>query len=209
MERKLYKHPSFGMLSISRIQGNSGYLFGSEIQAMNFIELKLSTATLERDLTSDHYRGEEQLFTIKMSPNQFSELITTMNIGEGVPVTIERVMREEIEQNSTMESKKSYTQSQFKQRMDNFLVEINKNQERAKEIIKKKNLSKDDQEQLNRHMEKINQEVKLNIPFFLRCFQEVMDKVVLDAKAEIDSALLHSVVEAGIKVLGIENPPKL
>lgn len=209
MERKLYKHPSFGMLSISRIQGNSGYLFGSEIQARNFIELKLSTATLERDLTSDWYHSEEELFIVKMSPNQFSELITTMNIGEGVPVTIERVMCEDVEQCSTIESKKSYTQAQFKQRMDNFLVEINKNQERAKEIIKKKNLSKDDQEQLNRHMEKINQEVKSNIPFFLGCFQEVMDKVVLDAKAEIDSALLHSVVEAGIKVLGIENPPKL
>ena len=41
-ERQDYKHPSFGMLSISRIHGQSGYLFGTEIQADNFIELTLS-----------------------------------------------------------------------------------------------------------------------------------------------------------------------
>ena len=47
-------------------------------------------------------------------------------------------------------------------------------------------------------------EVKSNIPFFAQCFQEVMDKVVLDAKTEIDNALLHAVVSAGIRVLGIK-----
>lgn len=52
-ERQDYKHPSFGMLSISRIHGQSGYLFGTEIQADNFIELTLSNASLERDLTND------------------------------------------------------------------------------------------------------------------------------------------------------------
>ena len=31
-----------------------------------------------------------------------------------------------------------------------------------------------------------------------------MDKVVLDAKTEIDSALLRVVVDAGIKALGID-----
>ena len=30
-----------------------------------------------------------------------------------------------------------------------------------------------------------------------------MDKVVLDAKTEIDNALMHAVVSAGIKVLGL------
>ena len=41
-EEKKHEHPSFGMLSLSRIHGKSGYLFGSEIQSDNFIELTLS-----------------------------------------------------------------------------------------------------------------------------------------------------------------------
>lgn len=51
-EEKEYEHPSFGMLSISRIHGQSGYLFGTEIQADNFIELTLSGSEYETRFNS-------------------------------------------------------------------------------------------------------------------------------------------------------------
>ena len=202
-ERKQYIHPSFGMLRFSRIHGRSGYLFGTEIQADNYIQLELSLGELQRDLSNDWYHDRDTMFRIKMSPNQFSELITTLNIGSGVPVTIEEVMGEKIEQCNDMESKKTYTHNQFKQRMAEFMSEINSKYKEAEQIINKKNLSKDDQEKLKWFYQRMSQEVKQNIPFFVKCFQEVMDKVVLDAKSEIDSALLHSVVSAGIEALGI------
>lgn len=88
-------------------------------------------------------------------------------------------------------------------RMAEFMSEINSKYKEAEQIINKKNLSKDDQEKLKWFYQRMSQEIKQNIPFFVKCFQEVMDKVVLDAKSEIDSALLHSVVSAGIEALGI------
>ena len=202
-EEKKYEHPSFGMLGLSRIHGKSGYLFGSEIQSDNFIELTLSEGEMNRELSNDWFFARKPLFKVKMSPNQFSELITTLNIGSGVPVTIEEVMGEKIEQCNDMESKKTYTHNQFKQRMAEFMSEINSKYKEAEQIINKKNLSKDDQEKLKWFYQRMSQEIKQNIPFFVKCFQEVMDKVVLDAKSEIDSALLHSVVSAGIEALGI------
>lgn len=60
----------------------------------------------------------------------------------------------------------------------------------------------------NECYDSIISEVKSNIPFFAKCFQEVMDKVVLDAKTEIDNALIHAVVSAGIKVLGLKEYEK-
>lgn len=202
-EEKKYEHPSFGMLGLSRIHGKSGYLFGSEIQSDNFIELTLSEGEMNRELSNDWFFARKTLFKVKMSPNQFSELITALNIGSGVPVTIEEVMGEKIEQCNDMESKKTYTHNQFKQRMAEFMSEINSKYKEAEQIINKKNLSKDDQEKLKWFYQRMSQEIKQNIPFFVKCFQEVMDKVVLDAKSEIDSALLHSVVSAGIEALGI------
>jgi len=202
-EEKKYEHPSFGMLGLSRIHGKSGYLFGSEIQSDNFIELTLSEGEMNRELSNDWFFARKPLFKVKMSPNQFSELITTLNIGSGVPVTIEEVMGEKIEQCNDMESKKTYTHNQFKQRMAEFMSEINSKYKEAEQIINKKNLSKDDQEKLKWFYQRMSQEIKQNIPFFVKCFQEVMDKVVLDAKSEIDSVLLHSVVSAGIEALGI------
>lgn len=54
-EEKKYEHPSFGMLSLSRIHGKSGYLFGSEIQSDNFIELTLSEGEMNRELSNDWF----------------------------------------------------------------------------------------------------------------------------------------------------------
>lgn len=204
MEKKIYKHPSFGMLSLSRIHGNSGYLFGSEIQSENFIELTLSEGEMNRDLTNDYFYGDKPLFKVKMSTNQFSELITALNAGSRVPVTIEQVLGENVEQCADMESKKTYTHNQFKQRMAELLVDINKRWKGIEKIIDKKTLTKDDQRELKLFYDKLTVEVKSNIPFFMRCFQETMDKVVLDAKTEIDSALLRVVIDAGIKALGID-----
>lgn len=203
-ERQDYKHPSFGMLRISRIHGQSGYLFGTEIQADNFIELTLSNASLERDLTNDWFHQGKTLFRVKMSPNQFAELMTNLNTSPGVPVTIEEVCGERIEQCSDMESKKDYTHRMFRQRMADWIADINKRSKEAERIINKKTLSKEDQRDLKLFYDSIICEVKSNIPFFAKCFQEVMDKVVLDAKTEIDNALMHAVVSAGIKVLGIK-----
>lgn len=207
-ERQDYKHPSFGMLSISRIHGQSGYLFGTEIQADNFIELTLSNASLERDLTNDWFHQGKTLFRVKMSPNQFAELMTNLNTSPGVPVTIEGVCGERIEQCSDMESKKDYTHRMFRQRMANWIADINKRSKEAERIINKKTLTKDDQRDLKLFYDSIISEVKSNIPFFAKCFQEVMDKVVLDAKTEIDNALMQAVVSAGIKVLGLKEYEK-
>lgn len=207
-ERQDYNHPSFGMLSISRIHGQSGYLFGTEIQADNFIELTLSNASLERDLTQDWFHQGKTLFRVKMSPNQFAELMTNLNTSPGVPVTIEEVCGERIEQCSDMESKKDYTHRMFRQRMANWIADINKRSKEAERIINKKTLTKDDQRELKLFYDSIISEVKSNIPFFAKCFQEVMDKVVLDAKTEIDNTLMHAVVSAGIKVLGLKEYEK-
>ena len=203
-EEKTYEHPSFGMISLGRVHGKSGYLFGTEIQSDNFIELTLSKAILKRDLTNDWFHEKETLFKVKMSPNQFSELMTNLNTSPGIPVTIEQINGEWVEQCTDMESKKEFTHKMFRQRMANWIADINKRSKEAEQIINKKTLSKDDQFKLKFFYESMISEVKNNIPFFAKCFQEVMDKVVLDAKTEIDSAMLHAITKAGMEALGMD-----
>ena len=200
-DEKIYEHPSFGMLRFSRINGRSGYLFGSEIQADNYIQLELSNGEMKRDLTDDKFYAKKNLFRVKMSSNQFAELITTLNYGSGVPCTIEYIGNDIIEQCDTIKSRKTQTQEQFKQRLANFMVEMNHQYSDIQKIISSGNLSKENKKKLIWFYEKVQQEIKSNIPFFLRCFQESMDKVVLDAKTEIDAAIQHKIVSAGIKTL--------
>lgn len=200
-DEKIYEHPSFGMLRFSRINGRSGYLFGSEIQADNYVQLELSNGEMKRDLTDDNFYAKKNLFRVKMSPNQFAELITTLNYGSGVTCTIEFIGKDIIKQCDTIKSRKTQTQEQFKQRLANFMVEMNHQYSDIQKIISSGNLSKENKKKLIWFYEKVQQEIKSNIPFFLRCFQESMDKVVLDAKTEIDAAIQHKIVSAGIKTL--------
>lgn len=48
-EEKEFQHPSFGMLGFSRVNGNSGYLFGTNVQPDNYIEMRLYTGRMKRD----------------------------------------------------------------------------------------------------------------------------------------------------------------
>lgn len=203
MEEERVKHPSFGTIHFSRISGNSGYLFGSEIQANNYIEMIVQEAENVRRLDDDRvFPKRKVICRVKMSPVQFSELITTLNYSTGVPCTIETIDDCDVEQIKTgVESRKSFVNRKFKERMKEFAEGLKKSSEEAQAIIDKKNLSKQDQRDLSNILQQAIQEISRNIPFFSTCFQESMDKIVVDAKAEIDAGIQSMIVKSGLKNL--------
>ena len=44
-------------------------------------------------------------------------------------------------------------------------------------------------------------ELTNNIPYFLKCFQEDMDKIVFEAKLEVENAILHKIQSVGFNIL--------
>ena len=203
-EEKEFKHPSFGMLGFSRVNGNSGYLFGTNVQPDNYIEMRLYTGRMKRDDIEDNFYPDDNILTVKMSPVQFSELITSMNYARGVPCTITSFNGKKVEQAKNIENRKTFSARSFNDKMSKFAASINKNMTTAEKLIAKKNLSKKDQEELRMMLYRIQTELTSNIPFFRQMLQEEMDKIVVDAKAEIDAAMQHAVTKAGIKALGLQ-----
>lgn len=202
-DREKHEHPSFGMLTINRTSGHSGFLFGSNAEPNNYISMELRQGYMERELSKDWYGSDKVLFRVKMSPVQFAELLTTQN-GTGVPVTIERMNGERVEQVKYTEDKRHAHERQFREKLEKFSERMLANREEAKKLIAKKTLSKNDQQELNRFMDAIVQEVTGSIPFYITCFDEEIDRVVVDAKAEINAAITHTIVQAGVKALGFE-----
>ena len=203
-EEKEFQHPSFGMLGFSRVNGNSGYLFGTNVQPDNYIEMRLYTGRMKRDDIEDNFYPDDNILTVKMSPVQFSKLITSMNYARGVPCTITSFNGKKVEQAKNIENRKTFSARSFNDKMSKFAASINKNMTTAEKLIAKKNLSKKDQEELRMMLYGIQKELTSNIPFFRQMFQEEMDKIVVDAKAEIDAAIQHAVTKAGIKALGLQ-----
>lgn len=198
------KNESFGMLRFSRVSGNSGYLFGSDLQPNHFIIMELNDGYMSRSLSHDSYFDtNNNKVRIKMSTNQFSELITSLNYGSGVPVTIERFNGNKIPQFEDAENKKEAHYRQYKENINELHIDLSNEISDIKHILEKKSLSKADREYIIKYMEKIERELKYNIPFYIKTFKESMDKIVVEAKTEIENAIQSKIVNAGLDILGI------
>lgn len=202
-----YSHPSFGQISFSRVSCKpSQNFYGSELPQDHYITMELTNSIIERRLTQDHYYNTGiPIVKIRMTSGQFAELITSMNYGSGVCCTIERQGATKIDDLPIQESRKEFVHRKFEERMKVFADEIRDKQIKAKELVKKKTLSKEDMRQLQIHLEWLTGEVERNIPFLAKCFQENMDEVVLEAKTEVENAIQHKINVLGLAALHEQN----
>jgi hypothetical protein len=198
-EREKIEHSAFGQIVFSRVSGNGTAFYGSQVAQSHFIMMDVRESTLERTLSRDWYFGGKILLRLRMTSNQFAEMITSLNQGDGVPCTLEHVHEKKIEPfNGEQETKNRATHRQFKERLQEFATTLKEKQAWAKELVKKKSLSKDDQFQLNLHLEWMTGEIERNMPYFMECFQETMDAVVLEAKTEAENAIQHKLTSLGL-----------
>jgi len=201
-EEERIQHESFGQIRFSRVNSTGAEFYGSELTQNNYISLEISNSEMIRELTQDRYYNTSiPLVRLRMSSSQFAELITTMNVGSGVPCTIERLGIKKVDELPENESRKEFVHRKFADRMKMFGDNIRERQTKAKQLVKKKTLSKADQHELQMHLEWLTTEVERNIPFISECFQENMDEVVNEAKLEVENAIQHKINVLGFDAL--------
>ncbi len=209
-ENERFTHPSFGQISFSRATFGGKHpntnFYGSELPQDHCIIMSVHKSEIDRSLAQDrYYTREVPLIEVRMTSNQFSELITSLNIGSGVPCTIEWLNQKQVEQVTPPESRKEFVHRKFQDRMTEFAKSIREQQLKARDLVKKKTLSKQDVHDLTHHIEWLTNEVELNIPFFMKCFQETMDEVVIEAKQEVENAIQHKINVLGLAELHKQN----
>lgn len=183
------KHPSFGLISFSRSYGGENVLFGSSIKNNHTIRMELKYADCKRNLSNDWYYGNKKIVEVEMSLSQFSELITSMNMGSGVPCTIRYTEKDgRIPMIQENPSKKSQFMDEFVEKIEDAMEIAQKQIDELKSFMdSKKNFGvKDKNEMINRLM-KIKQNIGTNLNFCSECFNEQMDKTVMEAKCEVEA----------------------
>ena len=142
-----------------------------------------------------------------MTQTQFAELLTNMNIGNGVPVTLEVVNGEKIEQFDLNDAKNHLDElkEDFKERSKNTVNSLIETSNELKRIINKKNLSKKDQEDAMNLLDRYITEIRSNMPFFIKLYKEETADIVQRAKSELDGMIQSCVIRAGVKALGLDS----
>lgn len=206
MNTEAKTHPSYGMVGFSRahVGGGSRHryrLFGSPLNDHHtIVTLTVKRAEMQTDLDREWYHGTDELIEVEMSAAQFAELLTSMNVGDGVPCTIRHVLMQESPRPPNIETESERVRvdfvskiAQLRQRVKDVTTRINA--ELAKSVPEKKRRSWEIDLGL------ILQEVESHWPFVVDQFQNAAERVVSAAKGEIDAFVTHAVHVTGIKEL--------
>lgn len=199
-------HPSYGLASFSRRTGNPGRLFGSPLHTHEaYVTLAIKEGFLMKESTTGHERFygsvRGDIIEVDLSAAQFAELLTTMNVGLGVPCTIRWLNGERVPNPPDIPQEVEKVRTHFKTRMKDATEELKKNQTRVVELLEKKSLSQADRREILESITNVRRHLEANVPFYLEMFEEAANRVVVHAKAEIDAFVTHNVIAEGVKVI--------
>jgi hypothetical protein len=207
------------MLQFNRISGGSTALFGSSIQHKDTIRMYLREGEVSRELNRDFYFGSNEILEIEMSYSQFAEVITSMNQGTGVPVTIKYIQGKGKIEDCPFVGKFVDKKKQFE---DEFSDNLNETNEKVNDLLEslsklfeeKKSFTKKDKEEILNKIRMLSMEMNGNREFIYEQFNEQMDKTIVEAKGEIEAFCqnkINSIANAALvehkdDLLKLENP---
>lgn len=195
-------HESYGMVRFARVSGGRSNLFGSSITHTGYIELQICNAVRERHLNTDWYHADNRpLITVKLSANQFAELLTSLNVGSGVPCTIDSIGGKRLsdcpERNFRQE-----VRDEMEDRMAEATATAEAASKKLDELTKPGGtVKKSELRKLAGLLQSAICEIKSNVPFAHECFNEACDKTVAEAKSEIDASVMTTVTQLGLEKL--------
>jgi hypothetical protein len=209
------KHPSYGMLQFSRTSGGATALFGSSIQHKDTIRMYLREGEVSRELNRDFYFGNNEIVEVEMSYSQFAEVITSMNQGTGVPVTIKYIQGKGRIEDCPFVDKKKQFEDEFSDNLDRANEKVNDLLESVSKLFEeKKSFTKKDKEEILNKIRMLSMETNGNREFIYQQFNEQMDKTTVEAKGEIEAFCqnkINSIANAALvehkdDLLKLKNP---
>lgn len=191
-DKLVMKHESYGALEISRSQRPPTSLFCSSIKHESTIRLKISAAELHRnqythtDSMHSSLSRKNCFIEVEMSCNQFAEAMTSINKGGGTPVTVRFANGREMSP-CPYERKDEQFRAEFEADLKELATKVNTAVKRAEAIFaSKKPLVKSEKEEILSLLGNLSIAVNSNIPYIRDAFVEQMDKVVTEAKGNIE-----------------------
>lgn len=196
-------HESYGLISFSRVSGGGQHFFGTNMTPQHWFELRIHRAKKlvdefgEEKFWPDHSKAN--IIELRITAHQFTELITTMNMGNGVPCTLQEVSEKKLDE--------CPQQTVAIDNAINIAIEKTSGDDYTKETIKKvrdilkseKAINKKDREILTSAFVDLESRMQSNAEFYKQQLCEVGDKVKTEIKTEINAQMLAVVHKLGIE----------
>lgn len=198
-----WTHPAYGALTVSRVSGRTN-LFRSDFSHQHYINISLYPAELNRSLSRDWvfpYRSMP-IVEIALSEAQWATFVSSHNIGEGTPCTIESVEGAHRPRLPAPHSRSD----QFKMEADETLQSAVRSIDSLAEMIKELGLPPKKAEALMAHANKARQTLSSNLPFVAKQFEKHVETTVESAKTEVNAYATQVLMRTGLEALGVKSP---
>jgi hypothetical protein len=199
-------HPAFGMAVFSRasvggVRGKNR-LFGSSIDSLNIISLTISAAEVYHSLGSDHFMGTRELISVDMTEHQFAQLLTTMNQGDGVPVTISHIQGKRTPPLPDSKVEAAKITDKFRDDVAKWKKQLSTTTAEIEAILSKKGaLNVEEKKRVNELTAGLVTQIQGHTTFLLDQFDESVSGVIGQAKAEVEGFINAAVQRTGLQAL--------
>lgn len=195
-------HPTYAQLLFSRHSGGHNNLYGSAIKHQEAISLRISPSKKISSEWSERYYTEHMPYIeVRMSQSQFAQAITSMNMGAGVPVTLESLRGKQMPKCEEL-SVAEVANRGLKEKLNDFADKIMEGHYRVDEILNKKgNIKIGERKEIGDIVSGLMQELRSNIPFLHECMTEAYDKTATAAKADIEAFYTNAIMKMGMEVM--------
>lgn len=169
-------HPAYGMIGVSRATGG-GHLYGSDFDHHSMMILRIHRSEVQRDLSRDWYRATENIVEVALSESQWARLLSSPNVGDGVPCTIRYVGYEEMPDLPPPAPKADLFQAELEDKLTDALAALAELRQRVQG-------GKGGKDSL-RLIERAERQIRDNTGFVAKQFGEHMEEAVDKAKEEV------------------------
>lgn len=190
-----YAHPAFGHIQVSRVQGRAN-LFGSDFEHSSYVVVRIGSSKHCRSLHRDWHFPERNFVEVALSEAQWATFVSSSNQGSGVQCTIQFRDRETIPGLPPRDEKDKFS-PEVQERLDkatNGLAMLVRD-------LKEGGLAgvpKSKAAQIVGPIEMALMELRSNVPFVKKSFDEHVEARMEKAKVEIYGWMEQSVRRAGL-----------
>lgn len=192
-------HPAYGMIGASRVTGRV-ILNGSDFIHHNFIAIRVHTSQLHRGLSSDHQFAKDQLVELHLSESQWARFVSSMNVGDGVPCTLNYVTgKGYIPEIAKPQNKQAQFTKEYRQTLEKALDEINGL------IARFENVKVTGKAEILSRLEVTKNHISVNLDFVVKQFGRHIEQKIDDVKIEVGAFIDNAISRAGISAMALGN----
>lgn len=198
-----WQHPAYGSITVSRISGRAN-LFRSDFAHNQYIQLSLYPAELNRSLSRDWVfpRRTTPILEISMSEAQWAAFVSSHNVGEGTPCTIESVEGVERPRLPPPKSRSDQFRAEADATFQAALDSLNG----LTDMIQRLGLTAKKTELLLAEANKDRRSLSDSLPFIAQQFEQHVETTVEAARVEVNAYATQLLVRAGLDAIGAEPP---